>query len=140
MSKYAELLQVKRGLLGNHEISRSCSPAKLTELMPEIKGNCDLLKEIGDSLQTATELDAFVANCQEEIVRSFLAADLRNLYNGDYFKKGLTHTKMLENLKLVIGVQTEEQMKKAARSKFEGLTRRTDIQESFLQYLGRLEA
>ena len=139
MSKFAELIHVKKGLCGSAQLNRNTSPDQITAILSLIEDNCNMLKEISDALDTDGNLDSFLKNCQEEVVRSFLGADLLQLYKGVYFERGLGFQEMLKNLKNILKVPSQEQISAQARADFNQLTRRTDIDESFTQFLGRLK-
>ena len=97
MSKFAELIHVKKGLCGSAQLNRNTSPDQITAVLSLIEDNCNMLKEISDALGTDGSLDNFLKNCQEDVVRSFLGADLLQLYKGVYFERGLGFQEMLKN-------------------------------------------
>ena len=70
MSKYTEILAVKKGLLcKGDKISRQTGPVRLAEILQIVSGNCTLLGDIADSVKGETDMGTFVGSCQEEIVR-----------------------------------------------------------------------
>ena len=140
MSKYAEIIHVKKGLYGTNQKSRNAGPDHVSAILSKIEGDCKMLGEIATSLDSDGGLDSFLQNCQEDVVRSYLGPDLLQLYRGVYFDRGLGFEKMLENVKNILKVPSAEQLTKQARSEFSQLTRRTDIDESFTQFLARLNS
>ena len=140
MSNYAELIQVKKGLYGAGQINRNASPDHVCALLSSITEDCKMLGDVAKSLDEAGGLDKFLQNCQEDVVRSYLGSDLLQLYKGVYFSKGLGYEKMLENLTSILKVPSTEQLTKQARVEFNQVTRRTDIDESFTEFLARLNS
>ena len=124
MSKYTEILAVKKGLLcKGDKISRQIGPTRLIEILTIVKANCVLLGEIADSVKGDADMGTFVSSCQEEIVRSFLGADLLNMYDGHYFKIGTGHEKMMDNVKLIIGVPSAKETERETRTNFQKMAR-----------------
>ena len=140
MSKYAELITVKKGLYGRNQINRNTSPDHVSGILKNMTENCEMLKEIADALDTDGGLNKFLQTCQEDVVKSYLAQDLLNLYKGAYFETGIGYEKMVQNLKNILKVPTEEQVTRQARSEFSQITRRTDIEETFSDFLARLNS
>ena len=142
MSGFAEIIAIKKGLLGSGQINRNTAPSLVAEILGTIKQNCDLLTKVKTTLDTQKDgnLDCFVNSSQEDIFRSFLSSDLLQLYDGVYFKNGLGYDVMGSNLKSIIKLPTDDQKAKKARANFGSLVRRTDIDETFTSFLKRLKA
>ena len=126
-------------------IGRNFDREKYAQVKKRIQGNIGDIQEtgdaflVGDSGPMDTLLAKRVIRAQEEILLSFLKPDFLAEYGDEYFEIGLGHRKMLQNLDVIIGSPTEAEVEERAETIFEDMVRRTQMNESFSAFLGRLK-
>ena len=141
------LLATKSLLFGTPQIGLGHDRVAYLKIKAVIEGNVAEIGDIGDAFKkgdgTNDPMDAIIGSqvekAQEQIIRSFLKKDLLDKYNGDYFCTGLGPAVMLSNLDNIVGTLSTREAEQQAENDFVGMTRRVDMNESFSDFLGRLQ-
>ena len=129
-------------------IARSTKPGQLAKLIENVMKPVNRFKLVADCLVTKTgegeETNQKVLELMEELEReiflSGIANDLKSLYQGEYFNCDVSIDQMKSNLEQVIGTPDAKDEERRHLEEFNTMQRRTEIDETFTSFLGRLKS
>ena len=144
---YVQLAKVRDGLLFSKPlITRLTKSSILNKKLELVTKQINRFNLMAGTLVVKAEasgdenVDNMVTEFESEIFMSALSPDLLSSYDDEFFNSNLGIDEMTTNLKSIIGEPNEQELERQRLEDFHNMGRRTEINETFANFIKRLQA
>ena len=143
---YVQLAKLRDGLLFTKPIIiRATKPAILKKKLDLVDKQINRFTLMANTLVVKAEatddgqVSGMVNEFEREIFMSALSPDLLGSYDDTFFNLEIAVDDMITNLKSIIGEPDDQEIEQQKLEDFHSMARRTEIKESFSNFIKRLE-